>query len=404
MATDNKPQLEIQVEIEGIKLPLPSTFTAQMWCTRDNAGPFSALPAIAESIRIPHRSLFMNAFGDNARQEASLSLAQAWGPDDMGRPLYARAIAKDGTRFCLRFAFDVRHATRNQRPNNFQFYQRLLKDAEFHSKHLQDAAGIFVPLHYGIWIMETGDWAGTVMFSLTQWCGISWKSLVRTKLNNAANCVLVGRTFEMLHDIGVNLNGSMGVKGDLRQVLLDVDDPWMTREDFETGRARCFVVGFSEATIHVCERKVPVLPLGSLVFPQHLGCHELGNLCFLLGFMDRTDENFASQALQWHETYSDQHPNDANSSVLMAQRERLFPRYKAVYPGLRVSFQEPKKLYSQVILSDSSETGLPVGLPIGSADSWSRPQLASRILGKYFSYGLRPAKPDSAKSSSGGSG
>ncbi|KAJ7069559.1 hypothetical protein C8F01DRAFT_1226858 [Mycena amicta] len=378
MATHNKPPLEIQVEIEGIEPPLQSTFTAKKWRIPGNLGPFDALPAIAESIRIPHRYLFMNAWGDDTRQEASPSLAQTWGTND---PQTAPASAFVSS--------SARHATRNRRPNNFQLYQRLLKDAEFHSKHLQDAAGIFVPLHYGIWIMETGDWVGTVMFSLTQWCGISWKSLLRTKLNTAAYRVLIGRTFEMLHDIGVDFNGSMGGKSDLRQVLLDVDDPRMTPEGLITGRARCYVVGFSEATMHACERKLPVLPLGSLVFPQHLGCHELGNLCFLLGFMEKTDETFASKALGWYETYLEHHPNEANSSVLMAQRERLFPACPPVYPGLTVSFQEQTDPHSQVILSDSVEPRL----PIESVDSWSRRQLASRILGKYAPYsceGMRP--------------
>ncbi|KAJ7069576.1 hypothetical protein C8F01DRAFT_1245775 [Mycena amicta] len=119
MAT-HRPPLVIQVEIEGIKPTLPSTFTAKKWRIPGNLGPFNALPAIAESIRIPHRYLFMNAWGDNERREASLSLAQTWGLDDMERPLYARAIASDRTRFCLRFIFDVRHATRNRRPNNFK--------------------------------------------------------------------------------------------------------------------------------------------------------------------------------------------------------------------------------------------------------------------------------------------
>jgi hypothetical protein len=44
-----------------------------------------------------------------------------------------------------------------------------------------------VPVHYGVWLMNTGDWAGKVLFSIAQYCGVAWHGLRFTKFNTEAN-------------------------------------------------------------------------------------------------------------------------------------------------------------------------------------------------------------------------
>ncbi|KAJ7141300.1 hypothetical protein C8R44DRAFT_763158 [Mycena epipterygia] len=71
--------------------------------------------------------------------------------------------------------------------NSFNAYLRLVRDARFHSTHLLDVEGRVAPQHYGLWMMDTGAWAGKVLFSITQWCGRTWAELSQSNLNTEAN-------------------------------------------------------------------------------------------------------------------------------------------------------------------------------------------------------------------------
>ncbi|KAF7301172.1 hypothetical protein MIND_00681700 [Mycena indigotica] len=290
---------------------------------------FSALPEVAQILRVPAKAFYANGPGDGERKRAFLSNAPIWGLEDMATIYYAKGIAVDGTRFCLRFIFNASQAIRDPESNNYQIYSRLLQDAKFSSQDLSSSAGVLTPIHFGLWLMKTEDWAGNVIFSLTQWCGISWKSLMRTKYNTLQNRALVGRTFEAFHDMGFKL-----VKSDsfdswhLQQILLDIEDPHLTENARLNGNARCFIAGFSDAVEHCCKRKVPVLPIGCLLPRNTFGCEELRSLSLHLGFTKTPTDppDFALKAVEWYECYRQQHTNYASSSLLMAQRKRMFPR------------------------------------------------------------------------------
>lgn len=77
--------------------------------------------------------------------------------------LYARAGAKNGEEFCLRFLFNAEVATKDTGSTTLGMCQRLMRDATFHSNYLREAKGKLVPVHYGMWIMDTEGWAGKVL-------------------------------------------------------------------------------------------------------------------------------------------------------------------------------------------------------------------------------------------------
>jgi hypothetical protein len=181
-----------------------------------------------------------------------------------------------------------------------------VKDAKFHSTYLAYAEGLMVPIHYGMWQMDTGDWASKILFSITQWCGISWNELSHTRMNTEANryesspslycislihpySILVGRTFEALHDHGVQW-GNLADFEDFRHAIIDVNAPGLSREDLLNGKAPCYIVGFSEAyATHYCMRKLPILPLGSYVPLEEVCCDEIASVLILLDFMEKSE-------------------------------------------------------------------------------------------------------------------
>ncbi|KAJ7439234.1 hypothetical protein FB451DRAFT_1570061 [Mycena latifolia] len=220
------------------------------------------------------RSLFINQQGDRRPQELTLDHIRKWGDDT--ELIFARAKCGDASkRFCLRMLLNA----------------ELLKDAKFHSTHLADIKGSFVRLYYGMWVMNTGEWAGKVLFSLTQWCGISWRELAFTRLNTQADRILVGRAFEALHDHGIDHRGIRNVR-DFRHALVDDHAPGLTQADLLNGKA----------------------PLPEGATP-------------------------ASAALEWHVKYSELYPDESNACVLIAQRARLYPEMPPLYHNIEVSIE-----------------------------------------------------------------
>ncbi|KAF7337840.1 hypothetical protein MVEN_02006900 [Mycena venus] len=255
---------------------------------------------------------------------------------------------------------------------------RLIKDAKFHSTHLADVEGLIVPIHYGMWLMDTGEWAGKVLFSITQWCGMSWNELSYTRMNTEANRILVGRTFEALHDYGVD-HGGLNDFDNFRHVIIDIHAPGLSREDLLNGKAPCYITCFSEAHVkHSCTRRVPVLPLGSYISAEDVGCNEISDVLLLLDFKKRVNTRVsASQALEWHTKYSALYPDVDNMDALIAQRAKLYPEAPSVYEEhLTVSFDGDDEYSKAVIwriapvVSDEEQALAPGNLPASHSNAW----------------------------------
>ncbi|KAF7299636.1 hypothetical protein HMN09_00969000 [Mycena chlorophos] len=339
---DSAPK-SIEIHFDGIEPPYSQHFTAKSWRIPTVDGPFTRLPSEAKTLRVSRRSVYMNHYSSGERGELSLSEAREWGLSEETRIVYAKAVAVDGRAFCLRFILNAQVATRDSSSRTSQFYSNLVQDAKFYTQHLRFAAGLIVPIHFGMWLMDTGEWAGKVLVSITQWCGTSWRSLMDTKYDTLENRLHIGQFFEILHDLGIELNGGMSNKEDFANIMLDFDDPLATEKVRLSGRARCYVVGFAHANIHRCERKLPLLPLGSVIRRHIFGCPELAAVSLFLGFAKssaRSDLTVADIS-RWHDDYAAKHGDYCNATVLMAQRLALFPQEPRVYPSLMATFVKP---------------------------------------------------------------
>ncbi|KAJ7627546.1 hypothetical protein DFH06DRAFT_962775, partial [Mycena polygramma] len=202
----------------------------------------------------------------------------------------ARANTSTGnSRFCLRLILNAERFINSPNDERRRAFDRLVRDAEFHSTHLVTSERYIVPVHYGIWLMDTGDWAGKVFFSITQWCGVSWHNLARTTMDTEANRyeplftvvsspILVARTFEALHDSGFQ-HGDITDPASFRHAILDLDAPGLSKADLLNGKARCYIVGFSKAQAkHRCNRKLPILPISSTLPFSQAGCEEAADV------------------------------------------------------------------------------------------------------------------------------
>ncbi|KAF7364829.1 hypothetical protein MVEN_00353000 [Mycena venus] len=327
-------------------------YNAKRWNIPNHVEPFEPLPADVTCLVVPRtRSLFMNAhYGE--RLEISLDETKTWGLDDENDTalIFARARTPTST-FCLRMVLNTEKFIRHQRSNRYQVLDRLVKDAQFHSSHLADLQGQMVPIHYGMWLMNTGDWAGRVLFSITQWCGVSWNVLELTQMNTKANKILIGRTFEALHDFGVIYDDLSHVES-FRHAIIDINSPGLSHEDLLNGKASCYITGFSKAhTNHRCMRRVPILPLGSFLSDEEVGCVETADVLAPLDFMKKENTDVsASEALEWYAKYSELYPDADNMDVLIAQRARLYPTVPSVCEGhLTVTFNGNDE-YSRAII------------------------------------------------------
>ncbi|KAJ7160094.1 hypothetical protein C8R46DRAFT_362669 [Mycena filopes] len=305
-------------------------------------------------------SLFTNRWGDRRPQEITFDQVRTWGSADRQdvETIFVRANPTSTERFCLRLVLNPQKVARRKNSPQYAAYRRLIGDAKFHSNHLPEAEGSLVPRHYGIWLMETGDWAGQIMFSLTQWGGVSWNELSHSRFNTEANRILVGRTFEALHDYGVD-HGGLGNSEKFRHVVVDLDAPGLSRADRLNGKAPCYIVDFSEAERdHVCRRKLPILPLGSFLYPNEVGCTEIGSALILLDLMQKSDKlHSASEVLDWHSEYSERHPDAPNWEVLLVQRAKFFPSVPPIDPDemMRITFDEDDEYAATITVLDSDE-------------------------------------------------
>ncbi|KAJ7617500.1 hypothetical protein DFH06DRAFT_1237902 [Mycena polygramma] len=360
----------------------PYQYDAIPWTTATHGHPFRPIPDATSLVVAVNRKrcLFVNGQGGRRPETLTLEEARTWRYSDNGTEMiYAQALTAT-SRLCLRLVFYADKVIRDTSSNNFRALNRLVEDAKFHSTHLTRAEGRVVPIHYGLWAIDTGDWAGKILFSLTQWGGIPWTELLYS-INTEENRILIGRTFESLHDYGV-VHGNPHNIADLRHVLIDVNAPGpLTTEDLLAGKAPCYIVGFSEALArHRCKRTLPIIPLGSYLPKTDVRCEEVDSILLLLDFMmpDNLDVPTASQALEWHDKYSKMYPDQSNMAVMIAQRAMLYPNVPPVYPLIRVSFGEgefPKAIISKTTSkkftesekgSDSSNTDLPAPGPIRS--------------------------------------
>ncbi|KAJ6504661.1 hypothetical protein C8R47DRAFT_153663 [Mycena vitilis] len=319
----------------------PRHFTAKFWPVRNHDHPFAALPAHVTSLVVPPaRCIFVNRQGDKRVMKLTLDEARNWKHSEFSETEIIFAQARSGTsKFCIRLIFNADKVIQDANSNSWLALARLIEDAKFHSTHLVPLEGQIVPIHYGMWLMDTGAWGGKVFFSVTQWCGVSFNELSYTKFNTEANRILVGRTFEILHDSGIHLGG-LGDFINLRHAVIDVGAPGLSEEDLLNGKAPCYIVGFSEALAnHQC--KLPVVPLGSFPRSHEVGCDEIESAIILLGFAKKSAKPVPlSRALEWHAKYSELYPDESNASVAVAQRHRLYPGMRPVYGDqLLVSFR-----------------------------------------------------------------
>ncbi|KAJ7100142.1 hypothetical protein B0H15DRAFT_509812 [Mycena belliarum] len=339
---------------------LPHKFPAKSWRIPDHTGSFVSLPPNTPYIIIfEDEAIFANQLGSKRRRTLSLDQTRTWGHngDDDCQAIYAQAQTPDADPtkvFCLRMILNAKHSTSDDSSASFQVYDKLVRDAEFHSNHLRGLEGVHVPLHYGMWIMDTGDWAGTVLFSLTQWCGTSWNELQYTTLNTEANRILVGRSYEALHDFGIFCGGLDRVH-DFRHVIFDVYAPGLTPAQRLNGEAPCYIVDFSEARAdHSCKRTVPVLPLDSILSVNVVGCREMTDALFLLKFMPPIKPTKQLlEVVAWHSEYSKRHPDQPGWQVRAAQRAKLYPDMPPVHPQYKLAFADDSP-YARATFTDES--------------------------------------------------
>ncbi|KAJ7160097.1 hypothetical protein C8R46DRAFT_1353879 [Mycena filopes] len=344
----------LRVRFQG----LPHTYTAVPWKIPGHDGTFQPLPADATALIIPQtRSLFINRYPDRRSVELTLDRARTWGTADRDNTetIFVRANSTTSYRFCLRLVLNPRKVVRQRASPQYKAYERLVKDAIFHSDHLSEAEGHFVPRHYGMWLMDTGEWAGQILFSLSQWGGVSWNDLSYSRFNTEANRILVGRMFEALHDYGVD-HGGLGNSEKFRHVVVDLYAPGLSETDRLSGKARCFIVSFSEADgDHLCNRKLPILPMGPFRRVTDAGCSEIGSAIVLLKLLKNSDKVIpSSELLNWHTKYSERHPDTPNLEVLLAQRAKFFPDMPRIYPNhLRITFDEGDEYAAAIFTVDS---------------------------------------------------
>ncbi|KAF7298786.1 hypothetical protein MIND_00826200 [Mycena indigotica] len=313
-------------------------------------GFFQTMPSNVDEISIQPGALYRNRLGDGRRCHTTLDRVRQWGRDhDEFEPIYAEARSTDGNiHFYLRLLPNAQHATQDRSLQSFAMYEKAVCDAEFHANHLRAIRGHIIPRHYGMWFMDTGSWAGLVLFTIVQWCGVPYRDLIRQKEDSEELRILVGRTYEQLHDYGVvHAPGGDPTRDPFAKVMFDVAN----RKS--NGGLRCYVIDFSEAQAgHYCQRKLPILPLGTFIPSRQVGCREVGGLLCLLDFSnyaERDDtETPAQEALEWHTQYHNHHPGVDNALALVAQRAKMYAPWPEVYKG-SYKLVNPESDYPEVV-------------------------------------------------------
>ncbi|KAJ7368328.1 hypothetical protein DFH08DRAFT_22753 [Mycena albidolilacea] len=158
---------KIRIRFKGVG----PDFRATRWRLPSQTDCFRSLPPNATSLFVPaENSLFIDRPGDRRRQEVAFRDVRSGLSDDGYTSLVFARVSK---KFCFRLLFNAERDTDDICSETCRTYKRLVRDAQFHSDHLGDAEGLMVPVHYGVWPMNTGDWVGKVLFSIAQYCGVA---------------------------------------------------------------------------------------------------------------------------------------------------------------------------------------------------------------------------------------
>ncbi|KAF7298858.1 hypothetical protein MIND_00833600 [Mycena indigotica] len=318
-------------------------------------GRFASLPSQSREIYIRHNSLYKNRLGDKRRCQTTLDKVPLWAKDgDEFEPLYAKARGgKPDGQFYLRLFPNIDRIQTNKAEEAMDMIKRVIRDAEFHSDHLHHMGGKIVPKHYGLWWMDTGHWAGRVLFSIVQWCGISFSEILLRGHATTLNRIAVGRIYELLHDQGIIHSGWMHP---FDQVLFDGTSISALR----SASVRCYIVNFSQATAgHSCGRRLPILPLGpSSISQEDIGCEEIVGMLCMLDFQggrnDCVPETTPESAVEWHRKYMEQHPDTNNALALIAQREKFYPTWPKLYFS-GYTLLDPGSEYPQVSFIEDAQ-------------------------------------------------
>ncbi|KAJ7349501.1 hypothetical protein DFH08DRAFT_865545 [Mycena albidolilacea] len=294
-------------------------FTARAWQIPQHKGRFHALPADLTSLFIPakNRSLSTNQAIELARQSGSTP--QIIGPDrrKLLRAFFCARVEGISPKTDVQRGADCRPRC-DVESEAYQALERLVADAKCHSDNLQDIKGLFVPVKHGVWIMD-GGWAGKVLFGIARHCGVPWirNELAQTKYSTLSNSILVGRTFERLHDHGVD-HGDKSNKTGFRLSLKPND--WM---------------GGPAATLWASQTQMRLIT-ASEIFQSYplkpgwtscVGMQGNQSVLSLLNFMQKSDgrklsqselwgfahssmlDGTVSRALEWHYKYSELYPD-----------------------------------------------------------------------------------------------
>ncbi|KAJ7223120.1 hypothetical protein GGX14DRAFT_387482 [Mycena pura] len=309
----------IRIRFEGDNTAPTRTYNAREWHFRHNSNEFSTLPILG--MLIAKNGLKINQQGDRRTKTFSISLASNWGLDEeqFSDTVFARA----SNMYCVRLVFNVERILKNPESASCRAYQRLVNDAIFHSDHLPRFPNLPVPKHYGMWSSNTGDWAGTIVFSITQYCGISWHELYYTRYNTLANRLSVARAYEQLHHFGIE-HGDFKYVSRCRHAIIDLYAPGLTAEDMLNGKAPCYIVGFGESS---ADHQFDSMP-----YEKESGCREIHTVVYHMDFVAKpVQSSNMAEALKWLAQYSKDHPELTNAQILAIQREKFFPEYPPLF-------------------------------------------------------------------------
>ncbi|KAJ7160093.1 hypothetical protein C8R46DRAFT_1223592 [Mycena filopes] len=131
--------------------------------------------------------------------------------------------------------------------------------------------------------------------------------------------------------------------------------PGLSQEDMIlNGKTPCYIVGFSDARAkHICKCKLPVLPLGSFIPSARPGAPKLAQCCLCCSswMISKRPSRRPRSSLEWHDEYTRCYPKTNPVDLLLAQRVKLFPDARLLYPGLVEVSSAGDELYSEAIFT-----------------------------------------------------
>ncbi|KIY70426.1 hypothetical protein CYLTODRAFT_419781 [Cylindrobasidium torrendii FP15055 ss-10] len=220
-----------------------------------------------------------------------LSDWRAWRTDQRPRAVYFKAEGQiNGVtkQFCVKMMSDW--------PNALRTYYKgkggscpLNDDAALYAQHLRRRAKIipFIPKQYGVWVAATHEFAGRVLFSVSDWAGDAFVNLRNTWADTPDVRALIAHHMEVLHDQGIIHNGLESIPL-LHHVLLDLTGFSKANPPTKDRLPPCSIVDFSKASAkHACARTLPFVKLDVCVFPELFDCDEGWHLLILLYMMPK---------------------------------------------------------------------------------------------------------------------